>query len=54
MATGEDEAAVEAAMAATGDHMKASIVMLLAGVSAEEAFRRLKEADGKVRGALQA
>lgn len=54
MATGEDEAAVEAAMAATGDHMKASIVMLLAGVSAEEAFRRLKEADGNVRGALQA
>lgn len=53
MATGEDEAAVEAAMAATGEHMKASIVMLLAGVSAEEAFRRLTEADGNVRGALQ-
>lgn len=52
MATGADETAVEAAMSATGDQMKASIVMLLAGVSAEEAFRRLDAADGIVRGAL--
>lgn len=53
MATGADEAAVEAAMSATGEQMKASIVMLLAGVSAEEAFRRLEGAGGVVREALR-
>ncbi|RKN85812.1 N-acetylmuramic acid 6-phosphate etherase [Paenibacillus ginsengarvi] len=53
MATGADEAAVEAAMSATGEQMKASIVMLLAGVSAEEAFRRLDQAGGIVREALR-
>lgn len=53
MATGAGEAAVEEAMAATGDHMKASIVMLLAGVTAREAFRRLDEAGGNVRAALR-
>jgi N-acetylmuramic acid 6-phosphate etherase len=53
MATGADEAAVEAAMSATGEQMKASIVMLLAGVSADEAFRRLEGAGGVVREALR-
>ncbi|GAA3410249.1 N-acetylmuramic acid 6-phosphate etherase [Paenibacillus hodogayensis] len=52
MATGADEAAVDAAMSATGGQMKASIVMLLSGVTAEEALRRLEQAGGIVRGAL--
>jgi N-acetylmuramic acid 6-phosphate etherase len=53
MATGAEEAAVDQAMSATGDQMKASIVMLLADVSAEEAFRRLEAAGGIVREALR-
>jgi N-acetylmuramic acid 6-phosphate etherase len=52
MATGADDEAVARAMEATGNHMKASIVMLLADVDADEAFRLLERAGGVVREAL--
>ncbi|MFK7694969.1 N-acetylmuramic acid 6-phosphate etherase [Paenibacillus sp. HJGM_3] len=53
MATGADDAAVERAMTQAGDHVKASIVMLLADVEAAEAHRLLEEAGGVVRLALR-
>lgn len=52
MATGADDAAVERAMTQAGDHVKASIVMLLADVDAGEAHRLLERAGGVVREAL--
>lgn len=52
MATGAEEDTVARAMEATGHHMKASIVMLLANVDANEAFRLLEQAGGIVREAL--
>lgn len=53
MATGADDAAVERAMTQAGDHVKASIVMLLADVEAAEAHRLLDQAGGVVRLALR-
>jgi N-acetylmuramic acid 6-phosphate etherase len=52
-ATGADEAAARAALAACGGHVKTAIVMLLAGVDAAAAARRLAAADGSVGAALQ-
>ncbi|TDD66100.1 N-acetylmuramic acid 6-phosphate etherase [Jiangella aurantiaca] len=51
-ATGESGAAVEAALAASGDETKTATVMLLAGVDVGEARRRLAAAGGYVRAAL--
>ncbi|RIQ31044.1 N-acetylmuramic acid 6-phosphate etherase [Jiangella rhizosphaerae] len=51
-ATGESAAAVEAALAASGDETKTATVMLLAGVDADEARRRLAAAGGFVRAAI--
>lgn len=47
--TPEDAAA---ALVASGNHVKTAAVMLLAGVSAEEAAKRLENADGFVAHAL--
>lgn len=47
--TGAYEAAVAAAVAATGGAANPAVVMLLAGVDANEARRRLAAADGHVR-----
>ncbi|GIP38997.1 N-acetylmuramic acid 6-phosphate etherase [Paenibacillus sp. J31TS4] len=54
MATGAGDEEVQTAMAASGGHVKTAIVLLLAGVSADEARARLAAADGRVREALQA
>jgi N-acetylmuramic acid 6-phosphate etherase len=35
-----------------GGHVKTAIVMALAGVSADEARKRIEEADGFVKGAV--
>ena len=51
-ATGEPAAAVEAALLAAGDETKTATVMLLAGVGADEARRRLAAAGGHVRAAI--
>ncbi|WP_083459737.1 N-acetylmuramic acid 6-phosphate etherase [Jiangella muralis] len=51
-ATGEPEDAVAAALAASGDQTKTATVMLLAGVDAGEARRRLAAAGGHVRAAI--
>ncbi|WP_026877607.1 N-acetylmuramic acid 6-phosphate etherase [Jiangella gansuensis] len=53
-ATGEDDDAVAEALRASGGDTKAATVMLLAGVGADEARRRLAAADGKVRDAIAA
>ena len=52
-ATGADEAAARAALAACGNHVKTAIVMLQAGVDVTDATRRLAAADGSVLGALK-
>ena len=52
LATGADEDAARAALAACGACVKVAIVMLKAGVDAAEAERRLDAADGSVDGAL--
>jgi N-acetylmuramic acid 6-phosphate etherase len=51
-ATGVDEAAAQAALAACGQHVKTAIVMLKAGVDAETARARLAAAEGSVHRAL--
>ena len=51
-ATGADEARARAALAASGARVKVAIVMLLAGVDAADAERRLDAAQGDVRAAL--
>ncbi len=48
-ATGVDAEAAKRALAATGNHVKPALVMLLAGVDAGQAHRRLAEAEGFVR-----
>jgi N-acetylmuramic acid 6-phosphate etherase len=53
MATGADDAAVEQAMTETNGHVKTSIVMLIAGVQAEQAADLLNRAEGVVREALK-
>ncbi len=53
-ATGADEAAARAALAACGARVKVAIVMLRAGVGVTEAERRLDAADGSVHAALGA
>ena len=50
---GADEAATASALAAAGGRVKPALVMLLAGVGAEEAGRRLEQAGGRVREALR-
>ncbi|WP_322633034.1 N-acetylmuramic acid 6-phosphate etherase [Glycomyces albidus] len=49
---GPDEA--EAALAASGNHVKTAVVMLELGVDAAEAGARLERADGRLSGALAA
>lgn len=51
-AAGVEAAVAAAALAASGNRPKVATVMLLAGVSAGEAERRLSEADGSVRRAV--
>lgn len=51
-ATGADEAAAQAALAACGSHVKTAIVMLKAGVDAAAAAQRLAAADGSVERAI--
>lgn len=51
-ATGADAGAASRALDATGYRVKPAVVMLLAGVDASEALRRLSEADGFVRRAV--
>ncbi len=51
-ATGADEARARAALEASGARVKVAIVMLLAGVDATDAERRLDAAQGDVRAAL--
>lgn len=53
LASGADEAAAGAALAAAGGSVKTAIVMLAAGVDAAEAGHRLAAAAGSVRGALR-
>ncbi len=50
---GADEAAAASALAVAGGRVKPALVMLLAGVGAEEAGRRLEQAGGRVREALR-
>ncbi|EMF8049277.1 N-acetylmuramic acid 6-phosphate etherase [Serratia marcescens] len=51
-ATGAERAQAEAALAQTGFEVKPAILMILAGVSAEEAQQRLQRHDGYLRVAL--
>ncbi|WP_116949590.1 N-acetylmuramic acid 6-phosphate etherase [Jiangella endophytica] len=51
-ATGESAAAVAAALRSAGDETKTATVMLLTGVDADEARRRLAAAGGYVRAAV--
>jgi N-acetylmuramic acid 6-phosphate etherase len=53
LATGASPAAVEAALEAAGGRAKVAIVSILAGVDARAAERRLEDAAGSVREALQ-
>lgn len=50
--TGADAAAAEAALTASGDHVKTAVVMLELGVEAAEAKARLEAADGRLSAAL--
>jgi N-acetylmuramic acid 6-phosphate etherase len=52
MATGLDYAGAERALHLAGGHVKTAIVMVHAGVSAEEARLRIQKADGSVRRAI--
>ncbi len=52
LATSSEEREPQAAMQASGMHVKTAIVMLRAGVDDEVARRRLAAADGNVQGAL--
>jgi len=51
-ATGAERAQAEAALAQTGFEVKPAILMILAGVSADEAQQRLQRHDGYLRAAL--
>ncbi len=51
-ATGAGRAQAEAALTQTGFEVKPAILMILAGVSAEEAQQRLQQHDGYLRAAL--
>ncbi|RTF42252.1 N-acetylmuramic acid 6-phosphate etherase [Serratia marcescens] len=51
-ATGAERAQAEAALAQTGFEVKPAILMILSGVSAEEAQQRLQRHDGYLRAAL--
>ncbi len=51
-ATGAERALAEAALAQTDFEVKPAILMILAGVSAEEALQRLQRHDGYLRAAL--
>ena len=53
-ATGADESEAQAALDACGHSCKTAIVMILAGMTADEAAKALKEADGRVAGVLAA
>jgi N-acetylmuramic acid 6-phosphate etherase len=52
LATGASDDEVEAALSAAGGEAKVAIVTLLAGIDADSARARLREARGAVRGAL--
>jgi N-acetylmuramic acid 6-phosphate etherase len=52
--TGADAEAAEAALAASGEHVKTAVVMLELGVEAPEAKARLEAAEGRLSGALGA
>jgi len=53
MATGVDHATAEDTLRAAGGHVKTAMVMVMAGVSADEARERLARADGFVRAAVE-
>ena len=53
-ATGTDEGEAQVALDACGHSCKTAIVMILAGMTADEAAKALKEADGRVAGVLAA
>lgn len=53
-ASGADEEAARAALAASGGRVKVAVVMLAARIDAAEAERRLERAEGSVRAALGA
>ena len=52
LASGADEAAASAALAASGSRVKLAIVMLKAGLGAEAAQARLEAAGGSIEAAL--
>ncbi|MFI0739482.1 N-acetylmuramic acid 6-phosphate etherase [Streptomyces sp. NPDC021100] len=54
LATGADDAEIEAALTATGGEVKDAILVLLGGVDAAAAGRLLEEAGGHLRVALEA
>ncbi|MEU6859763.1 N-acetylmuramic acid 6-phosphate etherase [Glycomyces sp. NPDC046736] len=51
--TGAGAPEAEAALAASGDHVKTAVVMLELGIDAPEAKARLKKAEGRLSKALQ-
>lgn len=53
LATGADDAACEVALKACRYRVKVAIVMILRGVDAEAALRRINDSDGDVRTALR-
>jgi len=53
MATGVDHVTAAATLEGAGGHVKTAMVMIKAGVSAEEARHRLVRADGFVRAAIE-
>lgn len=54
MATGVDYDTAAETLKASGGHVKTAIVMIKTGAGTEEARRRVADADGFVRGAIQA
>ncbi len=52
LASGQEPAAVDAALVASRNDLKVALVMLLAEIDAEDARRRLELSDGRVRAAL--
>ena len=53
LATGAEEAVAEATLKACRFRVKVAIVMILRGIDADAALRRINESDGDVRAALQ-
>ena len=53
LATGADEAIAETALKAGRFRVKVAIVMILRGIDADAALRRINESDGDVRVALK-